>query len=68
MSVFVFKTSIHPNDIKHVNAIVRSIIPYSRWSYDLEDPERILRIESTEDIVELVCFHLRIDGFCCEEL
>ncbi len=68
MNVFVFKTSLHPEHIRHVNSILRSIIPECVWSYDLEDCDRILRIESREDIAKTVCFHLKIEGFQCREL
>lgn len=68
MNVYVFKTSIQPDNIRHVNSILRSIIPECVWGYDLEDCDKILRVESCEDIVKSVSFHLRIEGFYCKEL
>lgn len=68
MNIYVFKTSVKPRDIRTVNKILRSLIPNCKWNYDLEDCDNILRIESRKDIAELVCFHMRIDGFYCEEL
>lgn len=68
MNVYVFKTSVSSEDIRHINSILRSIIPGWLWNYDLEDCDKILRIKSDKDIVELVNFHLEIDGFHCEEL
>ena len=68
MNIYVFKTSIEPQDIRTADEILRSLIPNCKWNYDLEDCDKILRIESRKDIVELVCSHLRIDGFYCEEL
>ena len=68
MNVYVFKTSIQAEHIHRVNSILRSVIPTSVWCYDLEDCDRILRIESHKDIVKPVCFHLKIEGFYCEEL
>ena len=68
MKVYVFKTSIRQNEVRLVNSILRSIIPHSRWNYDLEDCDKILRIESKTDIVEIVCFNLKIDGIDCKEL
>ena len=68
MNTYVFKTSISQQDIRFVNTILRTLIPKSRWSFDLEDHDRILRVESKEDIVDLICFHLRVDGFFCMEL
>ena len=68
MNIYVFKTSIEPQDIRTADEILRALIPNCKWNYDLEDCDKILRIESRKDIAELVCFHLRIDGFYCEEL
>lgn len=68
MNVYVFKTSITQNEVRLVNSILRSIIPKSRWNFDLEDCDNILRVESKTDIVEIVCFNLEIDGIKCEEL
>jgi len=68
MNVYVFKTSINQTDVRLVNSILRSIIPQSKWNFDLEDCDKILRIESNKDIVEIVCFNLEIDGINCKEL
>jgi len=68
MNVFVFRTSINQQDIRFINSILRSLIPQSRWNFDLEDCDKILRIESKENIIDLVCFHLKVEGFSCEEL
>lgn len=68
MNVYVFKTSIEPRDMQTANAILRSLIPHGKWNYDLEDCDHILRVESKKEVAALVCFHLRRDGFYCEEL
>lgn len=68
MNIYVFKTSIEAGDIRKVNTILQSLIPNGKWNYDLEDCDHILRIESRRDITELVCSHMRSDGFYCEEL
>ena len=68
MNVYVFRTSIDRKDVRLVNSILRSIIPESIWNFDLEDRDNILRIESEKHVVNLVCSHLKVDGFVCEEL
>lgn len=68
MNIYVFKTSIEPKDVRTVDRILHALIPNGIWNYDLEDCDRILRIESGKDIVELVCFEMAKDGFYCEEL
>ena len=68
MNVYVFKTSIEPGDIKPADEILRSLIPKSEWSFDMEDCDKILRVMSKENITDLVCLHLSMAGFYCEEL
>lgn len=68
MNIYVFKTSIAPQDIRNVNELLRTLIPNCTWNYDLEDCDNILRVESSKNIAKLICFHLRMDGFYCEEL
>ena len=68
MKVFVFKTSIHLEHVPLINTILRSVIPECFWSYDLEDCDRILKVKSHKNITASVCFHLKMEGFYCEEL
>jgi len=68
MNIFIFRTSIEPQEIDTVNGILRTIIPQCTWNYDLEDCDNILRIESANNISELITFHLKENGFTCEEL
>ncbi|MGB3467212.1 MAG: hypothetical protein WBA74_18160 [Cyclobacteriaceae bacterium] len=68
MNVYVFKTSVTQNDIGLIDALLRSVIPVSIWNFDLDDCDRILRIESKTDITGLVRYHLQSNGFVCEEL
>ncbi len=68
MSIYVFKTSLCAEDIYRIDSVLRSIIPGCLWTYDLEDCDNILRIKSTENIVEPVCLHLKKRGIYCEEL
>lgn len=68
MNVYIFKTSISPQDISFVNSILRSVIPKSSWNFDLEDCDPILRVESKKNITKLVQLNLQRDGFECEEL
>lgn len=68
MNIYVFKTSIRTEDVRRINVILQTILPPITWSFDLEDCDNILRIKSNKNIVDLVCFHLQIEGFLCEEL
>ena len=68
MNIYVFKTSIKPKNVSTVNDLLRTLIPNCNWSFDLEDCDNILRVESRRNIAELVSLHLTTDGFYCEEL
>ncbi len=68
MHIYVFKTSIEPQNVRTVNGVLRTLIPNGKWNYDLEDCDNILRIKSGKNIAELITFHLRKQGFYCEEM
>ena len=68
MNIYVFKTSISEKDLQRVEFLLLSLIPKSRWNFDLEDCDNILRIESMENVATLIPSRLRVFGFDCEEL
>lgn len=68
MNVYVFKTSLNKRDVKFIKPILDKTIPDIKWNFDFEDCDRVLRIESDEDIVELVNDTIFKSGFFCLEL
>lgn len=67
--IFVFKTSVKTK--KQIIALkpqIDNILPKARWSFDLEDCDKILRIESEENIAREIQQLLTIHSFYCEEL
>ena len=69
MNVYVFKTSITNQHLNQVEQIINALIPdSSKWNFDFEDCDNILRVESRQDIAEKVCAGLRQSGFSCKEL
>ena len=68
MKVYIFKTSIRHQVIGSVDNIIRTLIPNTRWNFDLEDCDNILRVESRRDISEEICNGLAKFGFFCQEL
>ncbi|WP_281234359.1 hypothetical protein [Flavobacterium gelatinilyticum] len=67
--VFVFKTNIDSvSKVKRVTPKLNQLFPNSKWNFDLEDCDNILRFESKEDIIEKVIFLLKVIGFECEAL
>lgn len=69
MEVFVFKTSVETQkDIHKLDKKLDSYRCIKKWNFDLEDCDKILRIESIEVISNLVIETLRQSGYHCEEL
>lgn len=67
----IFKTNVeYPNDAKRVVALLKSKIKGHHINFDLDDCDRILRIETTkrEIAVARIKQVLQNEGFRCEVL
>ena len=66
--ICVFKTSvITGNDIERLRSHLNQL-PQSKWNFDLEDCDKILRIVTEKEISRHIIRILRDHGFVCEEL
>jgi len=67
--IFVFKTSVKTKmQLKKLKPHIDNILPKAKWNFDLADCDKILRIESNENIVLPIKNLLKIHTFTCEEL
>lgn len=67
--IYIFKTSVKTkSEVKKLKPHINNILPNERWNFDLEDCDRILRIDSEETIVLKIKDLLDIHNFNCEEL
>ncbi|MEJ7740212.1 MAG: hypothetical protein WKF97_22555 [Chitinophagaceae bacterium] len=67
--IYVFKTSVtNKRKARRLKPILDQLLPLSKWNFDLDDCDNILRIDSVTDIVEKVIWKLKSFGFECEEL
>ena len=67
--IFVFKTSVKTKtQIKKLNPHINTILPKAKWNFDLEDCDKILRIDSHENVVLPIKDLLQFHKFNCEEL
>ena len=67
--ILVFKTSVNlANDIQHLSEFLNNLIGYSAWSFDLEDCDRILRVETNTCNTQQIVGLLKSNGFDCDEL
>lgn len=65
----LFKTSAqNERDVQRVQDFLNNNELIVSWNFDLEDCDKVLRIESMEDVSELIHRHLRSSGLSCEEL
>jgi len=67
--IFVFKTSVETKlQVQQLQPHIDTIVPNAAWNFDLQDCDKILRIESEENIVLTIIHLLKMNNFICEEL
>ncbi|WP_339606017.1 hypothetical protein [uncultured Roseivirga sp.] len=67
--VHVFKTSVvSKKQAQVVGSFLNILLPSQEWNFDLEDCDKILRIETEEVAPETVITILNSQGFVCDEL
>lgn len=67
--IYIFKTSVKTKDqVTRLEPHINTILPNEKWSFDLEDCDKILRIDSEENIVLKITALLHTHTYYCEEL
>ena len=67
--IFVFKTSVkNQTQVQNLKPHLDNILPIAKWNFDLEDVDKILRIDSEESIELIIIDLLNTHNFSCEEL
>ena len=67
--IFVFKTSVQTKmQAKRLRPHINKILPNEKWNFDLEDCDKILRIDCEKNIVLKIKDLLNNHKFNCEEL
>jgi hypothetical protein len=67
--IYVFKTSVKTKiQAKKLKPHIDNVLSKAKWNFDLEDRDKILRIDSEENIVLKIIDLLNIHKFYCEEL
>ncbi len=68
-SILIFRTSIKgKKDVKRVASVLNSYSQITRWNVDLEDWEKVLRIESIDVCSEEISKALAEIGIYIKEL
>ena len=67
--IYVFKTSVKTKvQVKKLKPHIDQALPRAKWNFDLVDCDKILRIDSEDDIVSTVIDFLKDHDYHCEEL
>jgi hypothetical protein len=67
--ILVFKTNVDSlSKVKRISPKLNRLFPQTKWNFDLEDCDRILRFESDNDIMKEIIILIKILGFQCEAL
>ena len=67
--IYIFKTSVKTkSQVKRLKPHINTVLPHEKWNFDLEDCDRILRIDSDENIASTITALLNVHKFHCEEL
>ncbi|TFF33509.1 hypothetical protein [Mucilaginibacter psychrotolerans] len=69
MDVLIFKTSVAtPRQANRLQPLLTALTDIKRYTFDLEDCDRVLRIVSSRIEPQTIKHILRVAGFSCEEL
>jgi hypothetical protein len=67
--IFVFKTSVkNKMQARKLKLHIDKMLPDAKWNFDLADIDKILRIDSEENIVLIITDLLNVHNHSCEEL
>lgn len=67
--IFVFKTSVQDEtDIQQLSPYLNEIRPCVKWNFDLDDCDKILRVDSPCNNAKRIILLLQHKGYICEEL
>ncbi len=69
MNIFVYKTDIEGDyDLETIDELLSNHETIIRWNVDVDDVDKVLRIESTADNAEELAKTVVEAGYLCEEL
>jgi hypothetical protein len=67
--IFVFKTSVkNKMQAKKLKPHIDKILSNAKWNFDLDDCDKILRIDSTKNAGLEIADLLKMHNYSCEEL
>ncbi|MCB0490411.1 MAG: hypothetical protein R2820_07055 [Cyclobacteriaceae bacterium] len=69
INIFVFRTNLNSvADIEAISHLMDKSASVLNWSVDIEDIDKVLRIESLREHANEIIEMVRLAGYQCEEL
>lgn len=69
MIISIYKTDVNTKSkLRKVKPVLNKVLLESKWNFDLEDCDKILRVESDKSCSEILTIELHKIGIHCEEL
>ena len=67
--IYIFKTSVKTKTrVEKLKPHINHILPKEKWNFDLKDCDKILRVDSEENVVLKITDLLNGHRFSCKEL
>lgn len=67
--IYVLKTTVkYKKQVKIIAKEFDKITEIKKWNFDLEDCDKVLRVETNEKTLKIVCGILNSLNYICEEL
>jgi hypothetical protein len=67
--IYVFITSVKTEqEVGQLKPHLNDLLKQAEWNFDIEDCDKILRIDTSTEITENIIKLLYDNGFYCEEL
>jgi hypothetical protein len=67
--IYVFITSVKTKqEVGQLKPYLNDLLKQAKWNFDLEDCDKILRIDIETEITQSIINLLKDKGFYCEEL
>jgi hypothetical protein len=68
MTISIYKTNINSKIKNKKKTILDALLIHEKWNFDLEDCDKILRVENKRNICALLIEEFHKAGFICNEL
>jgi hypothetical protein len=67
--IYVLRTSVKlKKDVRKLRLCLNELLKQSKWNFDLGDCDKVLRIDSQTEILQVIINLLQDKDFDCEEL